>query len=154
DPFDRWFKRHKVSEGAGSHGEVAMFSTCLVDYNRPSTGRAAVRVLEHCGIRVRRPSQVCCGMPNMDTVDLHRFRHQATPNVAALVAEVRAGRSIIVPGPSCSMTIRREYPEILGTEEARLVADNTFDLMEYLWRLWREGRLPRTFAESLGKVAY
>jgi glycerol-3-phosphate dehydrogenase subunit C len=154
DPFDRWFARHRPAVGAGTLGEVALFSTCLVDYNRPSTGRFAVCVLEHCGLRVVRPSQVCCGMPNMDTGDLDRFRDKATHNVSALAAEVRAGREIVVPGPSCSMTIRREYPEILGTEDARLVADHTFDLMEYLWRLWREDKLPRTFAQPLGKVAY
>jgi glycerol-3-phosphate dehydrogenase subunit C len=153
-PFDAWFRKHKPSEKAGTNGEVALFSTCLVDFNRPSTGRSAVRVLEHAGIRVVRPTQVCCGMPNMDTGDLDSFREKASTNVASLVAEVRAGRSIVVPGPSCSMTLRNEYPEILGTEDARLVAENTYDLMEYLWKLFRDGKLPREFSTKLGRVAY
>jgi glycerol-3-phosphate dehydrogenase subunit C len=154
EPFDRWFRKHKPSEDAGRNGEVALFSTCLVDYNRPSTGQWAVRLLEHAGMKVTRPSQVCCGMPNMDTGDLDRFREKAQHNVAALAHEVRAGRSIVVPGPSCSMTLRNEYPEVLGSEDAKLVAENTYDLMEYLWKLWRENKLPREFARPLGKVAY
>ncbi len=154
EPFDRWFKRHKPAASAGTAGEVALFSTCLVDYNKPTTGHWAVRVLEHAGLRVTRPDQVCCGMPNMDTGDLDSFREKAARNVASLAGEVRAGRSIVVPGPSCSMTLRHEYPSILKTDDARLVAANTFDLMEYLWKLWRDDKLPKKFETSLGKVAY
>lgn len=154
EPFDRWFAKHVAPASAGTHGEVALFSTCLVDFNRPTTGQYAVKVLEHAGIRVVRPSQVCCGMPNMDTGDLASFRQKAAHNVASLAAEIRAGRPVVVPGPSCSMTLRKEYPELLGTADARLVAANTFDLMEYLWKLWREGILPKTFPRAIGKVAY
>lgn len=154
EPFDKWFKKHRPAADAGRHGEVSLFSTCLVDYNRPDTGRYAVAVLEHAGFRVVRPEQRCCGMPNLDTGDLDALREKARFNVASLVAEVRAGRSIVVPGPSCSMTLRKEYPEIVGSDDARLVAANTYDLMEYLWKLWRDKKLPRSFATSLGKVAY
>ena len=62
--------------------------------------------------------------------------------------------TVVAPGPSCSMTLKREYPEILGTPDARLVAENTMDLMEYLWKLWREKKLPREFPQPLGSVAY
>ncbi len=154
ETFPTWFGRHTPAEGAGRHGEVAIFSTCLVDYNRPGIGRAAVRVLEHAGVRVVRPAQTCCGMPNMDTGDLERVREKARFNVASLADEVRRGRAIVAPGPSCSMTLRREYPEILGTPDAKLVAENTLDLMEYLQRLWREDKMPREFPVSLGSVAY
>ena len=104
--------------------------------------------------RVVRPQQTCCGMPNMDTGDLDAFRDKARLNVEMLAAEVRAGRDIVVPGPSCSMTLRREYPDLLQTEDASLVASHTFDLLEYLWKLQRAGRLPETFPNALGKVAY
>ncbi len=155
EPFDRWMKKHKPAENAGTNGEVAIFSTCLVDYNKPTTGHFAVKVLEHAGIKVIRPEQTCCGMPNMDTGDLDSFRAKAAINVASLAEQVRAKRPIVVPGPSCSMTLRNEYPEIMhGSDDAALVAENTFDLMEYLWKLWREGRLPKTFKNSLGKIAY
>ncbi len=154
ETFPRWMKRHEPAGDAGRNGEVSLFSTCLVDYNRPGIGSAAVKVLEHSGVRVVYPEQTCCGMPNMDTGDLDRVREKARFNVASLAAEVRAGRKIIAPGPSCSMTLRKEYPELLGTPDARLVADNTMDLMEYLLKLWREGKMPKEFPVSLGSVAY
>ncbi len=154
ETFGAWWRKHRPAEGAGRNGEVALFSTCLVDYNRPGIGRAAVRVLEHAGVGVHFPEQTCCGMPNMDTGDLERVREKARFNVASLVAEVRRGRTIVAPGPSCSMTLKREYPELLGTPEARLVADHTMDLMEYLWKRWRDGGMPKDFAAPLGSVAY
>ncbi len=153
-PFPRWLAKHERPDAAGTRGEVAIFSTCLVDYNRPSTGQWAVRVLEHAGYRVVRPEQTCCGMPNLDTGDLDSLREKAARNVRALAVEIRAGRPVVVPGPTCSMTIRKEYPEILGTDEARFVADNTFDLMEFLWKRWQAGELPKEFKKRLGKVAY
>lgn len=154
--FPSWFARHRRDSGrpAPTGGEVAIFSTCLVDFNRPRTGELAVAVLEHAGLGVTLPPQTCCGMPNMDTGDLDRVLEKARYNVAHLAAEVRAGRDIVAPGPSCSMTLKKEYPELLGSDDAALVAAHTFDLMEYLWRLWREGRLPKTFARELGAVAY
>lgn len=156
EPFDRWFDKHKPAAGVGENGTVALFSTCLVDFHRPSTGRAAVAVIEHAKVNVVRPKQVCCGMPNMDTGDLAGVREKAAYNVAQLAPLVRAGAKVIAPGPSCSMTLKREYPSLLKTEDASLVASNTMDLMEYLWKvLWQEKKvLPREFAASLGTVAY
>lgn len=154
ETFPRWFARHRASQTAGTNGTVAFFSTCLVDYNRPGIGIAAVAVLEHAGIRVEHPAQTCCGMPNMDTGDLERVREKARHNVASLAAAVRRGATVVAPGPSCTMTLKREYPEILGSPDARLVAANTMDLMEYLWKLWRDAKLPRNFQHSLGTVAY
>ncbi len=155
DPFDRWFSKHEPVEGVGDNGTVALFSTCLVDFHRPSIGRAAVAVIEHAKVKIERPSQVCCGMPNMDTGDLAGVREKAAFNVAQLAPLVRNGAKVIAPGPSCSMTLKREYPELLKTEDARLVAANTMDLMEYLWKvLWKGKLLPREFATKLGSIAY
>ena len=56
--------------------------------------------------------------------------------------------------PTCSYTLKREYPELLGTEEAREVAARTFDLMEFLDRLRRQKKLDETFEKGFGRVAY
>ncbi len=152
--FPTWFRKHGSEARQPTKGEVAIFSTCLVDYNRPETGTHAVQVLEASGYRVVLPEQKCCGMPKTDTGDLDGLREQARFNVLSLVEHVRAGRAVVCPGPSCSMIIRREYPELLGTEDAKLVAANTYDLMEYLWKLWREDALSKDFKRPLGRVAY
>lgn len=155
EPFRKWFDGHRAADTAGERGEVALFATCTVDYNLPAAGRAAVQVLEHIGFGVAYPrAQTCCGMPNLDGGDMDAAKAKAQKNVEVLSPHVLAGRPIIVPGPTCSYVLKNEYPELLGTPEARAVAENTFDLMEFLRDLLRKKELDLSGATSLGRVAY
>ncbi len=159
-PFARhsmrhWLDQHEPPEDAGTAGEVTLFSTCTVGYNLPAAGIAAVQVLEHNGLRVTFPeAQTCCGMPNLDGGDIAAAQDKARRNVAALLPEVRAGRTIVVPGPTCSYTMRKEYPELCGTPEAREVAAHVVDLMEFLRTKLRAKTLRTDFVRPLGRIAY
>jgi glycerol-3-phosphate dehydrogenase subunit C len=152
--FERWLDNHEALEEAGSNGEVAIFATCTGDFNLPAGPANAVRVLEKNGFRVVRPKQVCCGIPNLDGGDMNGALEKARTNVASLLEQIESGRKIVVPGPSCSYTIKKEYPELLGTAAARKVAENTFDLMQFLEQLRKEKKLNRDFKKGLGKIAY
>jgi glycerol-3-phosphate dehydrogenase subunit C len=131
-----------------------LFPTCSVNYNDPGTGRAAVEVLEHNGVAVDLSYDRCCGMPFTDTGDLESARRNAARNVAALLPHVESGAEILVPGPSCSLLMRHEYPKLLGTPEAERVAGAIRDLMEYLFALGKAKTLDREFPHPLGRVAY
>lgn len=149
----RWFAQRKARSEA-TNGYVAFFTTCSVDYSDPETGRAAVEVLEHSGVRVELVYRRCCGMPFTDVGDLDAARRNAELNVAELLPRVEAGATIVVPGPSCSLMLKTEYPRLLRTESARRVAGATRDLMEYLFDLARAKKMNRDFTKPLGKVAY
>lgn len=153
-PFDKWLAAHKPLEEAGREGTVAIFATCLGDYNFPSVPANAVRVLEKNGYAVVRPAQECCGMPNVDGGDVDGAVKKARANVEALLEHVERGHKIVVPQPTCSYMIKKEYPELLGTKEAERVAKATFDLMEFLDVLRKEKKLSKDFKKGLGKVAY
>ncbi|HKP55097.1 MAG TPA: heterodisulfide reductase-related iron-sulfur binding cluster [Polyangiales bacterium] len=159
-PFARvalrgWFDKHTPGPEAGSQGEVVLFSTCTSDYNMPTTGIAAIQVLEHNGLTVHFPkAQTCCGMPNMDGGDLDSAIAKAKQNVAALYPLVARGLPVVVPGPTCSYVLKKEYPELLGSDEAKAVAAQTFDLMEFLRKRMQANQLKRDFPNSLGKLAY
>ena len=131
-----------------------LFTTCSVNYSDPATGRAAVEVLEHSGVRVELCYERCCGMPYTDTGDLASARENAERNVADLLPHVEAGATIVCPGPSCSLMLKTEYPKLLGSEAARRVAAATRDLMEHLYELARAKKLARDFRNPLGRVAY
>jgi glycerol-3-phosphate dehydrogenase subunit C len=152
--FQKWLDRHEPLAEAGKRGTVAIFATCQGDYNFPAAPANAVRVLEKNGYAVVRPQQVCCGIPNIDGGDLDAAREKARTNVRSLLAEIEKGHDVVVPGPSCSYTIRKEYPRLLGTEDAAKVAAHTFDVMEFLEKLRKEKKLEREFEKSLGKIAY
>ena len=63
--------------------------------------------------------QVCCGMPWLDAGDVDKFREHAERNVAALLPAVRAGQPVVVPQPTCAYVLKNEYPDFLGTDDAR-----------------------------------
>ena len=42
--------------------------------------------------------------------DVDEFAKAAQRNVAALAAEVRAGRDVIVAQPTCAYVVKRDYP--------------------------------------------
>jgi len=156
EPLRKWFSKRSPLANAGEVGEVALFSTCTVDYNLPAAGRAAVQVLEHNGYGVRFPeAQTCCGMPNLDGGDVDAARKQAEQNVATLLPFVEQGLPIVVPGPTCSYVIKHDYPELLPDRaDVKAVSEATFDLMEFLRLRLKDKTLKLEFERGLGKVAY
>jgi glycerol-3-phosphate dehydrogenase subunit C len=134
--------------------KVALFATCTVEYNEPSIGRAAVRVLEHNGVDVSLPAQRCCGMPYLDGGAVDEARALVRDNVRTLAEAARDGREIVVPGPTCSYMLKQEYPWLDGSEDAKLVASHTRDLFEYLAGLQSRGELRTDFDRSIGPVTY
>jgi len=152
--FASWLEKHEPLPEAGRAGTVAIFATCQGDYNFPATTANAVRVLEKNGFSVVRPEQQCCGIPNLDGGDLAAATAKAKANVRTLLEQIEQGRTVVIPGPSCSYTIRKEYPELLGTSEAKKVAANVLDLMEFLERLRKDKKLNKDFKVPLGRVAY
>jgi Fe-S oxidoreductase len=153
DTVSRWWAR-RGPRGDGRGGRAVLFTTCSVNYSDARTARAAVAVLERSGVAVDVAYRRCCGMPFTDVGDLGALRRHAEQNVADLLPHVEAGATVVVPGPSCSLLMKTEYPKLLGSDAARRVAAATRDLMEHLYHLAREKKLDREFSRPLGKVAY
>jgi Fe-S oxidoreductase len=61
---------------------------------------------------------------------------------------------VVVPGPSCSLLMKNDYPDLLQSEAASRVAGATRDLMEHLYQMARDEKLDRGFTRPLGRVAY
>lgn len=154
-PFSSWFAAHSAEEEAGKNGEVVLFPTCYGEYNFPNVPEAAVRVLEKNGFSVVVPEGLlCCGMPNLDGGDVAAAQAKMQKNVELILPFVRRGLPVVVPGPTCGYTIKKEWPTYLGTSEARDVASGTRDLMEFLDILRRDKRLDKSFVRGFGAVAY
>jgi Fe-S oxidoreductase len=134
--------------------KIALFYTCYVNRHDPEIGKAALQVLEKNDVAVICPEQECCGMPYFDIGDLDAVRQKARSNLKRLSAAVDAGYKIISPMPTCSLMLKKEYPDLVPTEEARKVAANTYDLCEYLMKLEGKGKLSKDFVSSPGKIAY
>lgn len=147
--FSKWFRRRRGSQpGTGAErGTVAVFPTCLVEYQEPDIGKALVGVYERNGFACELPEgQVCCGMPWLDAGDTKKFREHARTNVATLLPAVEAGHDVVVPQPTCAYVIKNEYGDFLGTDDARKVAEHTYDASEFLMAEHRERPLDTEFS--------
>jgi glycerol-3-phosphate dehydrogenase subunit C len=144
--FSKWFKQ-RTRKGSGTRGRVALFPTCLVEYQEPAIGKAMVGVFERNGFACDLPDgQICCGMPWLDAGDTEKFREHAQHNVDVLLPAVEAGMSIVVPQPTCAYTMKDEVPAFLGTDAARKVAEHTFEASEFLMNEHRKEKLDTDFA--------
>jgi glycerol-3-phosphate dehydrogenase subunit C len=152
ETFRKWWS-YRGPKGARRQ-RVVLFYTCSVNYNEPRTGKAAVAVLEKNGFEVVCPPQQCCGMPHLDGGDIAAAMSAARRNLRWLVPFAQQGVPIIALGPTCSLMLRDEYPALLQSEDARLVAKMTFDVSEFLIKLKKEGRLVEDFKPSARRIAY
>lgn len=113
---------------------VALFVTCLVDLVRPSTGFAAVQLLEQAGCRVSVPeSQTCCGQPAYNAGDEADARDLARMTIQAL----EGFDYVVAPSGSCAGMIRVHYPGLFADDPQMLaraedVASRTWELTSFL----------------------
>ncbi len=155
ETFPRWFgRRTKMAIADPPVRKVALFASCLVNFQATDVGKATVQVLEKNGVQVVVPEQRCCGMPSFDIGDTQAIQQAARSNVASLYPLVAEGYDVVVPTASCSLMLKREYPELARDEKTKRVAERTFDVCEYLMAMKKTGQLATDFTQKPGRVAY
>jgi Fe-S oxidoreductase len=138
ETFTDWFDRHRAP-AAAPRGRVVLFHDTFVTYNTPDVGRAAVELLEAGGYRVELADRKCCGRPMISKGLLEQARAHAEWNVARLLPLVEQGVAVVGLEPSCLLTLRDEYVDLLRTPAAKTVARSTFLLEEFLLRERAQG---------------
>jgi Fe-S oxidoreductase len=134
--FSTWFKRRPRVRIAKRQGRVAVFPTCLVEYQQPSIGHDLVKVYERNGIECSLADGAgCCGAPWLHSGDVAQFTKVAEKNVKVLAATVRRGNDIVVPQPTCGYVLKKDYIDYVGGSDAQLVAEHTYDAAEYLMKV-------------------
>ncbi|HEY7626388.1 MAG TPA: heterodisulfide reductase-related iron-sulfur binding cluster [Ilumatobacteraceae bacterium] len=134
--FTTWFKRRPKVRIAKRQGRVAVFPTCLVEYQQPAIGHDLVKVYERNGIECSVTDGVgCCGAPWLHSGDIKQFTKVAEKNVKALAASIRRGNDIVVPQPTCGYVLKKDYVDYAPGADAKLVADHTYDASEYLMKV-------------------
>jgi Fe-S oxidoreductase len=154
ETFAKWYRKRRSAPATAAEDKAALFYTCTVNYNEPDIGKAAVAVLEKNRIDCLVPEQQCCGLPFLDGGLVDRAKKKIEANVASLSKAVRQGYKVVVPSASCSYMLKQDYPRFLPTEDSRLVAENTYDLSEYLVDVHKRGKLNLSFSQQVGKIRY
>ena len=155
ETFEAWLKRAGIPGApAEPSSKVALFHTCFVNFYNPGPGKAAVAVLAKNGCAIASPKQNCCGMPALDGGDVEFAQKQARSNVASMLPLVRQGYRVAAINPTCSLTLRKEYPNLLSGDEVREFSAAVVDTHELLYELRRAGKFNREFRSTPGKIGY
>lgn len=145
--FRRWWRREgrpsALPAGADPAHTVVYFHGCAVNGFEPDLGRDAVAILERNGFTVIVPPQECCGLPFISNGLYEHARRKARRNLSSLAELARAGCRIVGTSTSCTHALKAEYREMLDLvdDDARVVADATWDICELLVDLHDRGEL-------------
>jgi FAD/FMN-containing dehydrogenase/Fe-S oxidoreductase len=142
--FSKWFRGRPAAgggDGAQERPEVVLFHDTFMEYNHPELGRDAVEVLEAAGYRVVLVNRKCCGRPIISKGLLDKARRYAGHNVRVLKDYAARGVPIVGVEPSCLLTIKDDYLDLIPGPEAEAVAAQAVTIDEFLAKLLREGKL-------------
>jgi len=134
-----------VNTAAPAYGKrkAALYATCFVNYNKPDTGMDARAVLNHIGVETKVAYPGCCGMPFLEQAELSRVADNARKVSAELVKLIDDGYDIVALTASCGLMLKFEWALVVPDDEnVRKVADNVFDIDEYVVDVAKKDGLP------------
>ncbi len=143
ETFEQWFyHRNPDSVGDRDGPTVVFFPDTFINYSEPHIGIAAVEVLESAGYRVvLAEPRACCGRPLISKGMLRQAREAARYNISQLERYVDRGWAIVGCEPSCVMTFRDDYRDLVNDPRTDRIADSIFMIDEFLAREQAAGRL-------------
>jgi len=152
--FEAWLRR-KEPEQAAFPEQVAYFHGCYVNYNNPQLGKDLVKVLNALGVGVQLlEKEKCCGIALITNGMSEKARKHANHNVAVLrKAVTEKGLTVVTTSSSCALTLRDEYPSLLGVDNAD-VRNSVLMATRYIFERLEKGATLRFRSDYHKKIAY
>ena len=135
--------------------KVVYFVDVFANWFDVQLAEATIDVLEHNGISVYVPgNQLGAGMSAISEGAIDLARRLATRNVTLLADAIRQGYQVVTTEPAAAMCLTQEYPNLLDSDDARLVSENTVDACHYLWQMHENGQLELDLQPIVTTVGY
>ena len=151
--FEAWLRRH-ADEQAAFPEQVSYFHGCYVNYNYPQLGKDLVKVLNALGVGVRLlDKEKCCGIAMITNGMSELAAKHARHNVTVIGKAAAEGRKVVTTSSSCTLTLRDEYPNLLGVDNAA-VRDSLLMATRYIFERLERGATLRFKPGFHKKVAY
>ena len=120
DHLRRWMAQRPKSAGTR---KVLLFDDCFTTFNEPEIGRSAVRVLERAGCSVELVNPICCGRALISKGFLSEAKSLVRQQMGDLAKRVADGTPILGIEPSCILTLKDEWPDLVpGSETTRIAS--------------------------------
>ena len=137
-------------------GKVVYFHDTFTTYNYPRIGIGAVKLLEAAGFEVIiEQRRACCGRPQLSKGLVEAARKNARKNVSVLADYARQGIPILGTEPSCILTLRDEYRDLLpGDPDMEAVASQAYMFDEFLAKLEADDDLGISWKKTTGPEVF
>ncbi len=134
--------------------KAVLYSTCIVEYNTPSTGEAARFVLAQNGVETEVVYPGCCGMPKLEHGDLPAVNTQAGLVASQLRPWIDKGYDVITLTASCGQMLKFEWPLITpDNEDVKTLSAHTYDINQYMVDIAKKEGLAEGMKAIDGKIA-
>jgi len=134
--------------------KVAYFVDTYANYNDHALGFDVLEVLRYNNIEVILPNQRPAPLPAMVYGDIKKARRDLKYNVKRLAEAVRQGCKIICSEPSAALCLKQELRHFVKGEDAKLVSENTYELMTYLLDLHSQKKLKSPVRQITDEYVY
>ncbi len=156
ETFEHWFKKNAQASQDLFPEHINYYHGCYANYNYPQLGRDFVKVMNALGVGVRLlDGEKCCSIAALSNGLTSLARNNARKNIEVMGKALKeTGEPIVGVSSTCFLTIRDEYPHLLGlsTDEIR---DN-FDLAtKFIFKRLSEGKSSLRFKKDYhARIAY
>ena len=146
-PFSDWFRTRRNGntsppQKASNRGKVVLFNDTFNNYNYPQVAIAATEVLEAAGYEVVLSGHKCCGRPMISKGLVDKARKAARETVDCLAPYAEQGLPIVGLEPSCLLSVRDEYLDMLPDDpRVKTISEHCYTFEEVIAKLADEGQL-------------
>lgn len=124
--------------------KIYLFLDEFTRYNEPSLVQTFIELMNRLGYKVIIPRHTESGRAAISKGCLHQAKHFAEKNIRLLKDLITAETPLVGIEPSCILTFRDEYPDIVSDsyhEEAERLGQNCLLFDEFLMREVETGRI-------------
>ena len=119
--------------------EVVLFPDVYTNHVEVDRGKAAVRALEALNVRVQLADCSASGRAPLSQGMISTATEHAEAVADELGPHISAGRDVVVIEPSDHAMFQREYEKLIDAESHTQLAENSYELFEYLYGLLANG---------------
>ena len=153
-PEFRFINLERGRRRKGKGRKVAFFYGCHLAFNRPDIGRKIRDLMVSMGCRVVMLRQTCCGLPALGNGDLDMAKKYAQKNAGVLTSYIDKGFDVVYACTSCGFTLIQDYPGILEVAGGKKIAENTYNVNEYLLSLIQTEDADKPLGRLERRIAY
>lgn len=152
--FESWLRRRRKEQAAFPE-QVAYFHGCYVNYNYPQLGKDMVKILNALGVGVQLlDKENCCGIALITNGLTKQATRKGQRNINAIrKAAVDGGLKVLTSSSTCTLTLRDEYPNLLGLDNAD-IRDSIQMAVRFIYEKLEKGATLKFKTDYHRKVAY